>query len=737
MLKRIIMLQFLAVIHITSAGFGETLTDTLKGVILDVTNDSPISGVIIKITDSPHYAVSDKAGYFYIYLSSVQNPEIEFSHIAYKSLKIKVKDNNRKASNLIIHLTPSTYSTETIVVSGRHMKTGSHSDDVFTDILQGKELEKALGTTLAFTLKNEAGVSMRSMGPAPSRPVIRGMGGDRVLILEDGFPSVDLSATSPDHAVSLDPFTIERVEVIRGPAVLVHSPITIGGIVNVIRNEINRDFSNSIEGMAGIYGESANKGLLGSGILQVPVDDFLFRYEFSRRTTENLQTPIRALPNSNSTLINQSGSFSYRFGTGYTGMSVRNFSLNYGIPGGFVGAHPDGVRINLFKRAYTAKLYMDLHYDYISSIDFRVSRNYFSQQEFESTGLVGAEFGIFHYSGQLEISTKNLGIFKTGTMGLNAEYRDFNIGGFVFTSPSKSVNISGFIYQNVALSNQSSLETGIRLGTASFRPQNTGQLINGKSVESRNFFALSFSVSYSHMLNDNNSLGAALHKTSRFPTIEELYSAGPHLAAYSYETGNPELKEENGYGIEVFHAFSTELITLKSNIYFNYLNSYILPRNNGKINFATLLPTYETSGVQARLAGGEIAFEFMPAENITITNTLSYTYGEFLTKAGLPSIPPFKNHISIGYKSNHFSMGIRSEFAATQNRVDSFEIPTPGYGVHGAFIQYTFLQKSIIHNLSLNVDNIFNKEYRNHLSRVKVILPESGISARFIYKLYF
>ena len=122
---------------------------------------------------------------------------------------------------------------------------------------------------------------------------------------------------------------------------------------------------------------------------------------------------------------------------------------------------------------------------------------------------------------------------------------------------------------------------------------------------------------------------------------------------------------------------------------------------------------------------------------LKISNTISYTNGKIKNEGYLPQIPPMKGLLEITYKMHDWSLGLLNEWALKQDKVDEFEEPTMGYFIQNFFFQYSFTTEKFVHNLSLNADNIFNQEYRNHLSRVKSILPEAGRNFRFLYKLYF
>ncbi len=714
----------------------EVQKDTIKGIILDITDDSPIPDVIVKANSSQTYATSDKNGHFSIIVKPNPGCELEINHIGYKPVSLHFPHTDSIKKNVIIHLTPAAYRTETIVVSGRHLNTTHEDLHTFTEVLRGKELERSMGSTIALTLKNETGLSMRSMGPAPSRPVIRGLGGDRVVIKADGFTTVDLSSTSADHAVSLDPFTVDRIEVMRGPSVLLHGSSTTGGVVNAIRNEISDNFPSTLSGLLGAYYETVNTGALGAGVIKIPTSDFLGRLEFSRRSSGDSKTRLGVLRNSGLGLSNLSGSLTYRFDNGFTGAAVRNFSLDYGVPGGFTGAHPEGVHIALFKREYTGLFALNLPSHQFPSLTLRLSRNYFSQTEKESNGLTGAEFGIFHHTGSIELHTQHLGIFDQGSAGISFEHRDFTIGGFVFTPPTISLSTAVYMYQNIDFGRYF-VEASARYTYGDFTPRESTNNLNSRFIRNRHYNLFSFSVSALGEVSDNLSIGVNVSKTSRLPSIEELYSAGPHLAAYSYETGNPDLDAEAGYGSEIFGIVKLPGFTITLNAFYNPYNNFIIPRNSGRINFATLLPVYETSGVKAILKGLESEIEYQFNEQITFTSTLSYTHGQFSDETPLPAIPPLRNITAISFIADNLSMGWQGEFGAAQKRTDKFEQPTAGFGVHNMYIQYSIITSSLIHNLSLNAENLFNKEYRNHLSRIKIILPENGFNLRFIYKLYW
>ncbi|HEX3073372.1 MAG TPA: TonB-dependent receptor, partial [Ignavibacteriales bacterium] len=306
----------------------------------------------------------------------------------------------------------------------------------------------------------------------------------------------------------------------------------------------------------------------------------------------------------------------------------------------------------------------------------------------------------------------------------------------VFNPPAISYKISGMIYESFSL-DRFDVQVSGRYNYDKIKPESEYQSKIGY-IRAREYHTYSLSLSGLYGLTQSLFIGANVSKSSRVPTIEELYSEGPHLAAYSYETGNPGLKDESGVGIEGFTYYKTRELFASFTYYYNDFSYYILPRNTGQINYAILLPVYASVGTKARLHGFEGQAEYKPFGFLALSVSASRTIGEFKDSGDpLPSIPPAKLRLEARYLSRSFNFGVSSEMAARQDRTDTFEAPTAGYVIFGSYVQYIFQMGKLVNNFSLNADNIFNAEYRNHLSRVKSVMPEAGRNFRLTYRIYF
>ncbi len=708
----------------------------MTGVVLDAETHTRIPLATVELVGQSGSVATDSLGEFMLTGLVAHRVTLHVSHVAYKDNTVTVELGRNQPKKLAIYLFPKTIEGTAVVVMGEHQHSKFEELSERATVLAGQDLQREMGLTLASALRNETGLAIRAMGPAPARPVIRGLGGDRVAISEDGAKTVDLSATSPDHAVTIEPFAVEQVEVVRGPRVLLQTPTTIGGVVNVVRHEVPDVHHDKIYGVAGAYAESANRGGLGSFLLDVPLHPLALRGEFSRRSAGDLATPAGRLTNSDSRTTDFSVGGSLIDDFGFAGYSFRQFDLEYGVPGGFIGAHPRGVDIEMLKRQHNVRSEIVLGTGVLKRLRLQLSRTYYRHKEFEASGLIGSEFRIRDISGRLDLVHRLAEFLPDGTAGISFEARDFNIGGFVFTPRSKSQNLAGCIYESVT-SGRISSEIALRAAHDQLRPDDPRFTETDHGVRKREFTTWSASWSLMYSLSQSYHLGANLSRSSRVPTIEELYSNGPHLAAYSYEVGNPSLDVEHGVGVELFTYHKSPRLYLMVTGFLYEMDYYIIPRNSGEINYQTFLPVYRTEGVAARLEGVEGLIEVSPAAHLTGVFSASYTRGDLRDGGPLPQIPPLKALVELKYSDNKFNTGGNVQIASRQDRLDEFEQTTPGYAVLNLFGQLTLTAGSQVHSISLNLDNILDKEYRNHLSRVKSILPEAGRNLRVTYKMFF
>ena len=701
----------------------------LEGYVFDRATQRAIENVSIRWGEGAGVATSNARGRFVLRLSPGAH-HLSFSRIGYRTARRKVAVSDAKMPILYIAMTTREIEMDTLDVVAENAKTRFEALREIANALSGNELEQKYSRTLAETMKNEMGVAIRSMGPAPARPVIRGLSGDRVQINLDEIRTRDLSATSADHAVTLELFGIERLEIIRGPRTLLHSASAIGGVINAVKHKIPEIHPQRVSGSAGAYGETINRGYLSAASLTAPIGPLALYAETTYRNTRDTRTPGGKLSNTPIDTRTYTVGLSYPTRRGYIGASFDQFNTEYGVPGGFIGAHPNGADLDISRRVFDGKAAYTFDRAIIDEVEASFAKTFYHHFEYESSGSIGSEFLFHNYNADLKLH------FGPSRIALGFDRTDLKLGGFVFTPPTREQNATIGLYREWT-HRRLELQAAARYTYAQFDPRPSARINVGLDVD-RAFHTWSAALSPLVSLSDGLRAGLSLSRSQRVPTIEELYNEGPHLAAYTYEVGNIDLPAETSIGMEVFfHALRPGFDFVLSG-YWNAFDTYIAPRNTGEINFAQLLPIYAADGIAARFLGAEMHVGWRPDARLDLELNGSYVRGQNRTDhLPLPEMPPLKLNAKAIYRLSLFDLGLTAEFAAAQNRVDSHETPTDRYTIAGAFFQRDFQTAHTRHNVILAVDNIFNREYRNHLSRIRSVMPEPGRNVRLNYKVYF
>ncbi len=600
------------------------------------------------------------------------------------------------------------------------------------DDLKGDKLEREISTTIAETIKNEPDVAIRSMGPAAARPVIKGLSGSHVELTEDGAFCGDMSATSPDHAVASEVLTAHRLRVLRGPHILAHSFSAAGGVVQVERRDIPFDDS-LFHGYVAGYSESAQPGYATAVGVSTQVAGASLKGELSGRRMGDMETPDGTLKNTD--IENGSGAVgaAYALGRFRFGASYRWFDSDYGIPGGFIGGHPNGVDIDLWKRDLTLRgLYVPAN-DARDTLDVTLRVNRYHHKEFEGKkGAVGAEFAVNQENLRLQKIMANLGPLFGVRLGAELDSRSGKMGGYVFTPPTQSYAGSAFAVASTSGWRGLEITVAARLGGAIFRPHESVVADKG-TIENRNFGLWAFDAEFSQRVGVGKFLTLDVFRTTRAPTIEELYNQGPHLAAYTYERGYHKLNAESGYGSELEYRSYGDIFTWRATAHATYFLNYLAPRATGDTNWSQLLPIYQVSGDEAFLFGGSASVETVAERGIHATASASYVRGIYRNGndsknkwSDMPQIPPFKFHGELAYLWKHIRPSIYTDFALAQHKVDRYEERTPGYITFGLSTEIHWELALARYSLVFRADNLLDADVRNHLSRLKSVMSEKG-----------
>jgi len=735
---------------IVSYSFGQNLetSQIISGNIFDAESGEPVPFAYVHLEEINRAITADRNGKFQfqnipngIYTLAVHRLGFRDWH-----REIEITGGNQ---SIKIPLQPVSVLSEEITVTGdSELTTGSRLEHVSTKIL-GQELRRNLGTTLSETLQNEAGFSERSLGPVPGRPVIRGLGGERVLIMQDGERTGDISAQSADHAVTIDPMGADEIEIARGPAALAYGANAIGGVINVVRNQIPSSVPSSTTGSLSLQGKSVNKGASGAFDASIPLGNFAMNLDINGRTGTDFTTPKGTVENSSILNTHDTAGISYIGNKGYIGGSASYYYSEYGIPPDPLGGHPSGVDIEMTKYQFDIRAERTFSDSFFRLAEGRYSFVNYNHVEIESNGSVGTEFGNLTANASARFHNKEWGIFDNGSMGFWGEWQDYAVFG-ARTPDANQYSTAAYIIQ-VGDAGDLHYELGSRFEYVLSKPKEERNSIRIGEIKQKSFAALSTSASAIYGLTNELFVGSTFMHSFRAPTLEELYSEGPHLAAYSYEIGNPELDAERGIGLEIFFRYRSNRLTAELAGYRNDFQNYLYARDTGEQSISDpSLNNYQFVGESALFLGSEFSADLQLTDQLSVGGTLSYTKAERNVSEEeqritgytgdtrpLPMIPPLQGSVYSRFSKNNFTATVRYKMSDEQTRLGEFETETEGYGLLSATLQYRFSTSGILHTVSLSGSNLLDTTYRDHLSRIKEVFPAPGRNLNLLYRLYF
>ncbi|MDZ7773623.1 MAG: TonB-dependent receptor [Balneolaceae bacterium] len=720
----------------------------IRGIVFDRDTGEPLGFVYLHLEEASRTATARADGTFRILNVPPGSYTLTAYRIGYRtqSRQVDIPDSDTLRIELTLQVSP--LSAGSVEVTGDRGRAEGSGIAHASRRLYGSELRKNLGATLAETMEDLPGLSSRSMGSAPSRPVLRGLGGERLLILQDGERTGDVSSQSADHAVTVDPMAAEQIEIARGPSALAYGSNAIGGVVNVVRNQISPELPDGFFGTLSLQGETVNRGRASGLEASFPLGNFSVQVDANLRGTSNVRTPEGTLSNSGLLTSSNALGVSLVRPWGYAGGAGSVYLSRYGIPPDPNGGHPDGVHIEMHKMQLDGRGERFMDERFFHTLEWNVSHKNYYHREIESGGGIGTEFGLLttNFSGELRHGSH--GLLEEGSIGLWGEQRDYAVNG-TNTPNSVSSALSAY-WIETARTGSLHWDAGLRADYVHTYPEeeNTGSAIG--HIRSRSFAALASSLSLTWHAADHWQLGGVFMHSFRAPSQEELYSEGPHLASYSFEVGNPDLEAERGMGSELFLRYEMNATSADLSLYHNRFPNYIYPRNTGRQSsrFPTL-DVYQFTGVPARFTGAEFGFETPLSPRLALRASAGYTFARREADAAgephggnehwtpLPMIPPLKGSLELRYAAGGFQAALRTDVANRQDRTGEFETATDGYLLVGGSLQYLFDTSGLLHALSLDVDNLLNTAYHSHLSRIKELVPEPGRNVSLLYRVYF
>ncbi len=655
-----------------------------------------------------------------------------------------------------------------------------------TTVLTGQELTRQLRPSIGETLARQPGVSASSFGPSASRPILRGFQGDRIRVLTDGIGSIDVSNTSVDHAVIIDPLLSERIEILRGPSALLYGSSAVGGVVNVIDTRIPRSVPENgyrVNGIAN-YGSAANErsgGMAGDVAvgehLVLHADGSYLKSDDLRTGGFILSRDARAqalataaaqpvdpnatdpidyaasarlkgkLPNTQAETWTAGAGASIITDTGSLGVSYSHYDSLYGVPIRYatqLGQEQEAPRLDVVQNRVDLRGEIDTGGDVLSKIRVRIGQASYRHFELEEDNSVGTAFYNKGLEGRLEVVQANRGGWQ-GASGVQFYNRIFNVVGDEAFLPKNETNQTGLFTLQQYEAGKFRAEGGVRYeitDLAARTPEDDLRFFRG----SQSYHSVSGSLGASYALTDTVRVGLNGSRTERAPSAEELFANGAHAGTQAYELGNPDFKLEKSWGLEgTLHAHG-DGFSFDASAYYNWFSNYISenlvsvpedPANPSVCQRAANpsgrtvdLPCFQYQQADARYYGFEASASARLARIggyvINVDALGDYVHANIVDNGPAPRIPPMRVLGGLEAQGDRINGRVEVEHVFDQNRIAAFETKTNDYTMVNASIGLSPFGKDSKTTLLLSANNLFDVNARRATSFLKDFAPLAG-----------
>ena len=609
-------------------------------------------------------------------------------------------------------------------------------------VLAGDQLNDVKGSTIGDTVAKIPGVQTTSLGQAVGRPVIHGLGGPRVAVTENGLGSGDVSSISQDHAVTVEPFLADRIEVLKGPSTLLYGSGAIGGVVNVVDGRIPQKAPEN--GFSGRYEsrfDSVSDGQTHMMSLDAGSDHFVLHVDGLHRRDKDYRTPADyggeegenrlhgRLPNSNVETNTGAIGGSWLGDWGYLGASVSRYLDDYGSPAepGDAAAGEDPVHLRMAQTRYDVKGGLNDPFAGVSKLEFSLGHTDYQHTEYEGDD---PDTTFTNRSDQARILLTHSPLAGwQGTIGTQFFNRKFAALGDESFIPKTETRGAGLFITEQYQWRQVKFEAGARVDQQSSDPQDGAQ---------RTFHPQSFSAGASWQIAAPWRLTLNLDRSQRAPAEEELFANGPHEGSNSYEVGNPDMKLETGNQAELGLHFDGSLIDAKLSVYVNHFDNFIYLKSTGQDDYnGSGLPRRDWSQDDAEFHGAEAEATLHLARNASGNWDLR-TYGDTVRAkladggGNVPRIPAGRLGSELQWHRDNWRASAGAVHYYRQDDVARYESETDGFTLVNAHLGWTFLTTNRTQwEAFVDLHNLTNRTARlaTSLFKDESPLPGRNVSA--------
>jgi iron complex outermembrane receptor protein len=669
------------------------------------------------------------------------------------------------STRVSFNLSESAFKLKEVVVSAAPTARTSAEQYQSTASKSRLELENSAGMSFAEKISDLPGVTVRSLGSAPSRPVLRGLGDNEVLILENGLRTGDLATFDPAHATPIQAISISQIDVVRGPATILYGPNTIGGLVNVITDIVPSLSDHAISGTAAVEGNTVSGG--GAGYINnvYSQGNQAFRVSAGGVRSSNIRIPSGSYTDPETGAVfsldrmpqtfDHSGEagfgYAYQGAFGTIGIGGKHFEMNYGIPGvppnpDFANVPPTTSRIAQRRNTVEFRSLFNSDLSFARQLRLNASYNDYNHSEFptaqDANGVSDPEATHFHKRGfnvALQMLHRPLGKLQ-GTLGLWTNIEDMTIRGDEPLGPnSLTTGFAGYAYEEYLATQSTRFQAGLRYDYNKIKtrpdPQSTDPAFQTITA-SRLSNAMTASLGAIQQLTPQLTGSLSLARSFRAPTVQELFADGLDAPSGTFTVGTPALTPETGLGADASLKGDFANASFEISPFVNNIHDYIYGFLRGDVIQG--FPVRQFGATNARLYGVDASVTVQPIQYFALRAGADYVNAEDTRQhVPLPFTPPLRGLLRATYQSPIYMGMIETRAAAKQTRLGEGDTPTAGYAIVNLGVGVRLTRQRLVHNISLHCDNVFNRVYRDNLSVIKDFIPQPARGFRLNYQAMY
>ena len=740
---------------------------TFNGNILDRDTKRPLVSASVFISELKMGTVTDHHGEFHFRHIARGIYTVEIRYLGYEETVVSVEISKDTSRNF--YLKPFDYELSEVTVTGKKDPTSLTGSSQVVTVLTSLDIDKKRGQTIAQVMENIPGVTTLNTGPSISKPVIRGLHSQRIIVLNDGV-SQEGQQWGGEHAPEIDPFSPGEIQVLKGAAGVEYGANAIGGVIRIDQAPLPE--KPGFSGKLSLNGFSNNRQGAGSLLVQGNTEflpGFAYRFQGSARKAGNSQTPKHIIGNTGFTELNGSATAGYRTESFNFQTHFSHFGTELGIySGAHIGNLSDLKRViergepyQDYEFTYEIKspkqnishdlvsVHSDLNFPNLGTFELQYGwqKNYREEYDHKPlndslAALNKPSFKLTLYTNSVDLKFKHnplLGFW--GTFGLSSSYQFNQRGGKVFLIPDFEAVTGGiYLIENYLLDDWT-FNSGIRYDTRFINvSENLNKTNPSKTVKGADYFYQNLTGVFGaiYRFSDTWSLAGNAGSAWRPPGINEMYSNDVHHGTAQYEIGDLNLKNERSYNIDLTLKHISDRTRGEISIYNNFYDNFIYlnPDTQFTLTVRGAFPTFRYVQANAVIRGIEGNLIVPVFEHQQIEANFSVTRG-YNKKTNEPLIYMPADRVQITFHSDIPSVSwftdnyseLHLKLVREQDQYPGntdFSNPPSGYGV----VDFDLGTRISINNTmlitSLSIQNIFNRYYRDYLSRYRYFIEDSG-----------